>query len=187
MNAKRVRQKLESRTSKGSMPGLAAWSTYGGGTRVIVHEGRSYSITPKNRLDEQRRAGGWDLSVTPAPSGLHGWIGPKGEVSYLGWSWPFRSPQAAASAAKIFAKKVGPEPHGIMQKWGKAQDELVAIMREPDFWQNVARLKEGAAEAGDLWMARICNVALSEKEIRPEGHDARECASAIRDARAMGG
>ena len=34
--------------------------------------------------------------------------------------------------------------------------------------------------SGDTELARKCRVALSERPVRPEGHDARECARALK-------
>jgi len=161
------------------LPAISSWSSFAGGGYDLTYDGRKYSISPKHRTDEQRRSGGWALSVSPAPNGLHGWIDDDGQVSYGGPVYNFRTPQSAVVAARAFARRVGHEPHGIMEGWSKRDAAVDAIMRAPDFWRRVEKLRDEAAEAGDLDMARICRVALSDRKTRPMGHDAREVASAL--------
>ena len=180
-SSRRSRHGRRSGDSVRGLPALSSWSRFAGGGYDLTYEGRKYSITPKHRTDEQRRSGGWGLSVSPAPNGLHGWIDEDGQVSYGGWVYNFRTPQNAVVAARAFASRVGHEPHGVLGFYGR-DAAVEAIMRAPDFWRRVERLRDEAAEAGDLDMARICRVALSERKTRPMGHDARECASALYSA-----
>jgi hypothetical protein len=175
----RALNKRYGRAKGGGMPALTEWSSFAGGSYSIVYEGRTYVINPKHRLDEHRRSGGWALSFTPAIRGLHGWITKDGVEHGGGFTYDFKTPQAAVAVARAFASKIGPEPHGIMKAWGAQAAKIDAIMAAPDFWSRVERLKEEAVAAGDTNMARICRVAISEREIRPTGHDARECAQAM--------
>ena len=170
------------------VPGLAAWSKYGGGSYQLVYEGRTYLISPKHRLDERRRAGGWSLSLTPATHGLHGWISPSGEEHGGGFRYDFATPQSAAVAARKFAARVGHEPHGIMKKWAENEDKLDAIMRSSDFWHRVGLLEQEAIQAGDPDMARICRVAISNHRggaPLTNNPDARKCARAMWEAEGM--
>ena len=107
---------------KDQLPGLSNWSTFAGGGYSTVFEGRKYSIEPKHRLDHHRRSGGWSLSVTPGPgAGLHAWIHPNGEVYGFGHMFNFRTPQAAVVVARIWTRRTGPEPHGIMKAWAERE------------------------------------------------------------------
>ena len=161
------------------MPGLAAWSTFAGGGYELVFEGRKYSIDP--RFHDARRSGGWSLRVSPAKIGLHAAIDKAGEeYSDFGGSFPFSRPAEAVTAVRLYAKNAGPEPHGIMAGWAEGEAQLTAIMRAPDFWQRVEAMLAKAVSSGDTELARKCRVALSERPVRPEGHDARECARALK-------
>jgi len=172
-SAKKVSHRLERRSK---MTGVGSWRTFAGGGRETAFEGRVYSINP--RFEPPGRSGGWALRVSPGQRGLHEWIGKDGGPETAG-SFPFTTPAHAARMAAAFAKRVGPEPHGIMAGWTKTEDKITATMREPDFWHRVEKLKDEAQAQGDADMARICRVAISERPVRPEGHDARECARAL--------
>ncbi len=167
------------RAKGGGMPPLAKWSTFAGGGYQAIYEGRTYSIDPRFNLDHARRSGGWSLRVSPAIGGLHGWIDTGGTAHGASGSFPFTTPQAAVVVARAFARKIGAEPHGIMKEWGKNEAKIDAIMRAPDFWHRVERLKAKAVAEGDADLARVCRVAISERPVRPTGHDARRCAQEL--------
>ena len=164
----------------GKMPGLTQWSSFAGGGRELVFEGRKYSINP--RFHDSKRSGGWSLRVSPAKIGLHATIDRTGaEGNFASGSFPFSRPAEAVTAARLYAKRTGPESHGIMAGQAAHESKLTAIMRAPDFWSRVETLRDEAQAAGDTDTARICRVAISERPVRPEGHDARECARVLRD------
>jgi hypothetical protein len=175
MRQRALRRRYSGHARAGKLPGLDAWSTIAGGSYSLVFEGRTYSINP--RFHDSRRPGGWSLRVSPAAEGggLHAWIGKDGHHESSG-AFPFERPASAVVAARKYAAKAGPEPHGIMKAWSDRDAKVEALMRSPEFWPRVERLLGKAVETGDTDLARVCRVALSERAVRPMGHDARQCA-----------
>jgi len=92
--------------ARASLPGIAQWSTFAGGTGA--REGQhSYEFrTPTHTysigaVGHPRR--GYILTVYPSPQHGHGWITPDGKSHSFPHEGSFyRSPQAAVSAAKKF-------------------------------------------------------------------------------------
>lgn len=96
--------------SASNLPGLPSWNTYGGGTSAargkysydIREGGKQYSISPFTT--KYGRHAGYLLNVFPGTNYGHQGILPSGEPAQMN-SQVYRSPQAAASAAKKYHQK----------------------------------------------------------------------------------
>ena len=74
--------------------------------------------------------------------------------------------------------------HALRRRYGRTLGGSDAFTIEKSefgpFFVVKLTLLAKAVSSGDTELARKCRVALSERPVRPEGHDARECARALK-------